>query len=604
MIEDFKKMSGNIGSLCIFLQNKKNIDYLNYLNDNIPVEILDFKISEKVYYYLNDIKEIRLCSCGKPLSFIGFKNGHRSTCGKKECHIKKRKETCIEKFGVDNPKKSKDIIDKEKNNIKKKWGDHFMKNEIVKDKFKKSMLEKWGVEWGQQSDEIRSKTVHAWAKKDKLEINNKRRESFSGKSSLEKEKIYKKRIKTIENKWGTYQNFIDYRLSCIKNSSIEKWGVDHHFKSDVIKNKRIDSYRNGIINKIKNSLPDNLSFILKEDNKNSTDSIIRLLCEKCNSEFDINRQLLISRRLKNYEVCLNCNPILSGKSNREIEIYDFIKDNYDGQIFTNLKNIISKELDIYIPDLKLAFEFNGLFWHSELFKSKLYHLEKTKECLDKGIELIHIWEDDWDLKKDIVKSIIMNKLGKTPNKIWARKCEIIELEDNKLVKEFLEKNHIQGFIGSKIKLGLFFEGDLISLMTFGKIRRSLGNKRSKNDTYEMLRFCNKLNTNVVGGASRLFKYLNTNYNFDEVISYSDSSRSQGNLYKKIGFSLLSETVPNYYWVVDGVKKHRFNFRKDKLIKEGANPNKTEVEIMLEREYYRIFDCGSRKWIFKNNSSNR
>jgi hypothetical protein len=574
------------------------------LNDNIPKEILNFKTSEKVYYYLNNIKEIKLCDCGLPLSFIGFKNGYRSTCGKKECHIKKRRETCIKKFGVDNPKKSKEIIDKEKNNIKNKWGEHFMMNQIVKDKFKKSMLEKWGVEWSQQSDEIKNKTICTWIKKDKLEINQKRRESYLSKSSLEKKEIYKKRVKTIENKWGNYQNFIDYRLDCIKNSSIEKWGVEHHFKSDIIKNKRINSYKNGVIDKIKNLLPDNLTFVLKEDNRNSTDSIIRLLCKKCNSEFDINRQLLISRKLKNCEICLNCNPILSGKSNREIEVYNFIKDNYNGYILTNVKNIISNELDIYIPNLKLAFEFNGLFWHSELFKNKFYHLEKTKECLDKGIELIHIWEDDWDLKKDIVKSIIINKLGKTPNKIWARKCEIIELEDNKLVKEFLEKNHIQGFTGSKVKLGLLFKGELVSLMTFGKIRRSLGNKTSKKGSYEMLRFCNKLNTNVVGGASRLFKYFNINYNFDEIISYSDSSRGKGNFYKKIGFNLLFETVPNYYWIIDGVKKHRFNFRKDKLVKEGADSNKTEVEIMSEKGYYRIFDCGSRKWIFKNNLLNR
>jgi hypothetical protein len=132
-------------------------------------------------------------------------------------------------------------------------------------------------------------------------------------------------------------------------------------------------------------------------------------------------------------------------------------------------------------------------------------------------------------------------------------------------------------------------------MTFGRLRKSLG-QRSKEDTYELLRFCNKLNTNVVGGASKLLKYFEMKYKPIEIISYSDNSRSNGDLYEKIGFKLSHDTVPNYYWVIDGIRKHRFNYRKDKLVKEGHDINKTEIEIMSELGYYRIFDSGSKKWI--------
>jgi hypothetical protein len=121
---------------------------------------------------------------------------------------------------------------------------------------------------------------------------------------------------------------------------------------------------------------------------------------------------------------------------------------------------------------------------------------------------------------------------------------------------------------------------------------------TKEGSYELLRFCNKLNFNIVGGSSRLLVYFIRKYYPKEIMSYSDNSRSNGDMYRKIGFNLESETVPNYYWVIDGIRKHRFNFRKDRLVKMGYDSSKTEIEIMNELGYYRIFDSGSKKWIIR------
>ena len=281
----------------------------------------------------------------------------------------------------------------------------------------------------------------------------------------------------------------------------------------------------------------------------------------------------------------------------ELDLLVFIQDNYTGEIVTNTKSIIAPmELDIYLPELKLAFEFNGLYWHSELHKDKYFHLNKTEECNKLGVQLIHIWEDDWVYKKDIVKSMILNKLGMS-NKIFARKCEVKEIIDNKIVREFLEINHIQGFVGSKVKLGLYYNNELVSLMTFGGYRKNM-NSYAQDNSYELLRFCDKLNTTVIGGASKLFTYFNKNYKPIEIISYSDYSRSIGNMYKQLGFDLSHLSEPNYYYIIDAKRIYRFNFRKDVLIKQGFDPNKTEVEIMHERGYYRLFDCGMQKWIYK------
>ena len=192
--------------------------------------------------------------------------------------------------------------------------------------------------------------------------------------------------------------------------------------------------------------------------------------------------------------------------------------------------------------------------------------------------------------------MILNKLGKTPNKIYGRKTIIKEIIDNKIVRTFLEINHLQGFIGSKIKLGLYYENKLVSMMIFGKRRVAMGKKLTNEGEYELLRYCNKLNTNIVGGASKLFKYFIGNFSPKEITTYADRSHSNGNLYETLGFKFISKTQPNYYYIIDGIRHHRFNFRKDKLIKEGFDSNKTEHQIMIDRNIYRIFDSGNLKYI--------
>jgi hypothetical protein len=372
-------------------------------------------------------------------------------------------------------------------------------------------------------------------------------------------------------------------LGKMKTTTYKRYGVDNFSKTEEFKKIIFKKSFDRMLNKLKQH------GLLVSSNK----SEYVIVCNICNSKFTI-LQTLMYNRLSNGEVlCTNCNK--KKQTIAENKLYDFISSNYEKEIISNKRNIISKEIDIYLPDLKLAFEFNGLYWHSELYKEKNYHLNKTKECLDKEIQLIHVWEDDWNYKRNIVESIILNKLGKS-NSIYARNTDIREITDNRIIRKFLNKNHLQGYVGSSIKLGLFYKDELVSLMTFGKLRKSLG-QNSKENSYELLRFCNKLNYSVVGGASKLFHYFLRNYSPKEVISYSDNSRYDGDLYEKLGFKLKHNTPVNYYWVIDGIRNHRYNWRKDKLVKKGHDPLKTENEIMKELGHYRIFDSGNKKWIF-------
>ncbi len=293
--------------------------------------------------------------------------------------------------------------------------------------------------------------------------------------------------------------------------------------------------------------------------------------------------------------CVKCS--MSGKSNMEYDLLDFVKNNFNDEIINGTKKIISPyELDIFIPDLKLAFEFNGLFWHNELNKSDDYHVIKTNMCEERGIHLVHIYEDDWINKQEIVKSRILNLLGKTPNRIYARECEIHQVDFN-ISKEFLLNNHLQGSCTSKYRYGLYHNNELVSLMTFGNLRKNLGQK-AEEGSYELLRFCNKLNTSVVGGANKLFKYFVNQIKPKKIISYADRSWTMNNgksLYDKLGFKLINITKQNYNYINNNIRVNRFKFRKDVLIKEGYDSNKTEHEIMLEREIYRIYNSGNLKF---------
>lgn len=291
--------------------------------------------------------------------------------------------------------------------------------------------------------------------------------------------------------------------------------------------------------------------------------------------------------------CSKCSNIISKP---EKKLMDFLLEMGINYLPNDRLFLGGKELDILIPSHNIAIEYNGIYWHSELFKSNNYHLNKTNICELKGIKLIHIFEDEWLFKEEIVKSRIKNILGLTENKIFGRNCIIKEVS-SKESKEFLEKNHVQGNINSKIKLGLYYKDELVSLMTFGNLRRSLG-LYSFSGGYELFRFCNKLNTNVIGAASKLLKYFINNYNPNEIITYADRRWSTGGLYEKLGFEFIHNSKPNYFYVFNNIRKNRFGFRKDVLIKEGYDSNKSEHQIMLERGIYRIYDCGSKKYSLK------
>lgn len=321
-------------------------------------------------------------------------------------------------------------------------------------------------------------------------------------------------------------------------------------------------------------------------------------CNFCNTSFEDTIVFVKDEVL--HPRCTICFPLLQHISNGELEVCDYVKSIYEGYLIQNDRTIIAPlELDLVIPGKKIAIEYNGTYWHSELSggKDKLYHLNKTNDCEKQGYHLIHLFETDWVNSPDIVRSILTTLIRPDLlTKIYARKCEIKSI-NSKESNEFLNKNHLQGSDNSSVRYGLYYNDELVSVMTFVKPRFS------KKYEWEISRYATLLNTSVIGGANKLFKSFLTEYTPKSIVSYSDRRYFNGNVYSKLGFTMDGYTSPNYFYTNDeyNVLENRLQYQKHKLKDklERFDPVMTEWENMQMNGYDRIWDCGHRRWIWIN-----
>jgi hypothetical protein len=530
-----------------FLTNNKNglksrEDYLLKNYPDIHKIIINYindgwynelSFKEKIWYCINNIKVKKVCKfCDKKLKFKNSLSGGYGDYCSVPCANK-----CEE---------HKEKV-KVTNNIKYGSDVPFF-DEVIKEKSKKTLLEKYNV------DNI-----------------------FKNKEYIKEKTLLKHGVNHIAKLKSTKDKII--------NTNINRYGVSTPILKPENRHNVYNNRRELFFEKYKD-----LNII------NGYGSDIIIHCDKCNSEYVINRALLSHRYLITENPCTNCNPIKQGVLISENMLREFITDL--GLSFKpNDRSLINPlELDIYIESKKVSIEYNGLYWHSSKYVNSNYHLKKTELCNDKGIKLIHIFEDEWVYKRDIVKSRIRNILGLIENKIYARKCEIREVKTNEKTL-FLNDNHIQGAVGSLVNIGLYYNDELVSLMCFSKKRVILKNK-DEDDKYELIRFCNKLDTNVIGGASKLLSHFIKNYQPKEIISYADRRWSTGNLYDKLGFKFDNYSKPNFYYVINDTREHRIKYQKHKLIQRGFDKNKTEDEIMSENGIYRIYDCGTIRYSLK------
>ena len=294
----------------------------------------------------------------------------------------------------------------------------------------------------------------------------------------------------------------------------------------------------------------------------------------------------------NLEYMVNINDY---SSNYEKEILSIVEQLTQEKIIHKDRSVITPyELDIYIPEKKIAIEFNGDYWHSDIYKDKKYHQQKTIACAKKGIQLIHIFEHEWLNIKEKIVDILGNKLADNKTLVYGRNT-FVKVVNRNDAEAFLNKYHLQGYTNSEINIGIYLNDALLSLMTFGKPRFNT------NYQYEIIRYAVKNGINIIGGAEKIFKYFLSNFKPDSIISYVDISKFTGNIYTKLGFIVESITEPNYVWVNPEFNKvlARYNTMKHKLIENGlGNKDQTEDEIMRDLGFYKIYNSGNLKMCWK------
>ena len=577
----------------------------------------------------------------------------------------KIKQTCLKKYGVESVLKAPEIREKIKKKVKEKYGvENVSKSDLIKERKKETSKVNYGTENPMQADEVKKKYQRTILEKygvnnifQNKEIQEKikktRLEKYGVEYPFQSKEIQEKIIQTFKNKYGVIRPFQSEeiqekaKLSCIKkynverplqskeiqekanNTCIEKYGSESPLSNKEIYkkaretfNKKFNCFYPMQNKEIKEKAQ--LTCLNKYGVKVPSQKHLKNL-DKLNKEFieenffNENSEFLYHEFKEFYGYAhsrphqilkeLNINyKKRGGTSSYEDEIVEFIKSFYSGEIIKNDRSIIApKELDIYIPEHNLAIEFHGLFWHSINNKNqikyyKFKHLEKTKACEAKGINLLHIFENEWldPIKKDIWKSIIKYKLKSVNKKYFARKLDLKLIQDKKLVRKFFDENHLQGggAIGS-ILIGGFDKktGELITCMTFGKSRYN------KEIGYELIRFASKKYSACIGCASKLFKYFVSNFDPKSIVSYANRrwASAGANLYSTIGLKYVGESEPNYFYfkpneVIPRLYP-RVTFQKHKLkdhpdTKDFYSSLLTESEIMFAAGFRRIYDAGN------------
>lgn len=300
-----------------------------------------------------------------------------------------------------------------------------------------------------------------------------------------------------------------------------------------------------------------------------------------------------ARLIRQYD-CFSYINLSKNQSELENKILDYIISITDSKYFLHNREILGgQELDIYFPDKRLAIECNGSYWHCEINKSKDYHQLKTIQCQKAGVRLIHIFDFEWYNDNNKIKSLLNSILGNN-TVIYARNTEVKQINSTNESRDFLERNHLQGYVNASYTLGLYYNNELVEVMSFGIPRFD------NTANYELIRLCTKAGYTVIGGASKLFSHATEHLN-GKLITYCDLTKFDGRVYEQLGMSFSSLTAPNYVYVNLSTLEtlSRYSCQKQKLLDKGyGTADMTEYEIMEQLGYVRIYNSGNACYEYK------
>lgn len=549
-------------------------DLLNKVN-------LDLPIKQKICAILLDYTEPPKCYCGNELKWSSKRKEHhlhgtayggwlefcsRECMQKSPSIIEKRRATNLIRYGTISWAQSTEAQEI----LTQKWSDE--KKHQFREKTKQTNLLKRGVEHHSQTQEY----------------------------------LNKRTATTLKQTNGQYTNHFQ-DIEKIKKKCLEKYNVDHYNKTDQGKKKlsennamRDDNIkRKSRINRMMLSSKDKIlsSLLIENNTKEIKEYFANIMTE---NGFCFRQQLAyhlnisyshlnaIMRVHDMRDAYLNYGK---GKSYKEANVYEFVKS-LGVNVYNSDRTLLGgQEIDIICPDHKLGIEFNGMKWHSVLGgKDKDFHLNKTQIMESKGYQLLHIFESEWDnpIKQEIWKSIIKSKLGILANRIYARKCNLIELEPN-VAKTFFNENHLSGHVPARHYCGLEYNGNLFSAISYGPSRFS------RNET-ELHRFVCLKDHHIIGALGKFISHIND----PKLVTFADRRIAGAHNAYDHFFSKKTQLSPSWWGMEVGVylPTHRLSFTKEKMVKLlGPNYNyeKTVLDNMFNNGYDIIYDCGNWKY---------
>ena len=571
-----------------------------------------------------------------------------------ESHAK-AEETLLQRYGVKYPAQHQEFLDKQKATTKQRYGvEYFAQSENYKETAIATNQKKYGVDWAIQSNEIKDKRRESVRDKYgvdnvmelaevKVKIRTNYRNATGYDSPLQNPEVRDKGKDTLLQKFGvdSYSKTEQFKEQ-FKQTMNDRYGADNPLKVSEIKDKvfatNLERYGSHCYLSSEEGKRNAQEQFRK---KYGVDHYLELPEWKVNHVIDptkidewmkflddpesylsqldrpsyreLQKILGVSDSTVGYYVNkFNLQHLVRYTlSYMEDEVVEFIRSIYNQEIVQHDRQSIKpNELDISLPNKKISIECNPTATHNSSFPFidatsapmiPSYHQGKTDICESNGIFVFHIFGYEWTHKREIIESMIRNLVNGNVRKVYARRCEIREVSSNDAYI-FLEKNHRQGGVHSKIRLGLYEGGTLVSLMTFGKMRSTIGTgKDDLSECWELVRFCNSLNTSVVGGASKLFKYFIREYSPIRIRSFSDRAHTRGTLYSTLGFEEVRRSEPNYVWVDMKTDKayHRVNAQKQNIKKflgdDSIDLSKSEREIMTEHGFVRVYDSGTITW---------
>jgi hypothetical protein len=422
---------------------------------------------------------------------------------------------------------------------------------------KKTNLERFGVENG------------GWAKETQEKIKQTNIERFGVENPFQSEEIKQK----------------------IKQTNLERFGVENPFQSEEIKQKikNTNRYKYGVDNPTYRHLEPEAVKCLNDIEFLQSALKVKTVNELAN-ELGV-WDTTIYDKIELYNLTYSRSYAVSSQ---ELQLRTILKENNID--FIGCDRSMGIEFDILIPSAGLAIEINGNYYHSEKFKSNDYHQRKYNIAAENGYQLFSIYEDEFIKTPDLWVNKILYECKKLQIKrIYARKCQVVQLTSTES-NQFLEENHIQGKTNySSFYYGLKHCDDLVAVMVFGNSR----NNEIK--SIELKRFCSDKNVQIIGGASKLLAAFKLDTDYEKVISFSNNRYSSGKIYETLGFVHEHDVLPDYEYIHKNsclVRHHKSNFRKSRLITKFDLPDDiklSEKQIMLDKGYYRLYDCGKKKW---------